>query len=368
MINRYKSVICVLVRVAVVILLFSFQGRIYAQQEGLRFNKTTFDFGTIPMASTENVAVFKFEYNGNEPLTITNVSTSCGCSMPIWPKTPIKKGEKGEITVNYNSKSKTGVFSQKFLVTTNLSSKAYELEIKGKVDEDLTNLYSTYCNAVELGIRVQTPILKFGYIFENKSDTLGLKVYNSSNEIRHLKLAALPGYIKLAGNSKLELKAGEIDSFRVVLQANKVRSLGLLKGQFNILVDKTKKATYNNTINFSAYIKKDISQLTPEQFAGAPKIELSSSVIKLLKVDSKNEYLGVVKIRNNGKSTLSIGNVKSNNALLKITVKRKFVPSGKESELTIQYPGDYQKYNGQDIIYITSNDPKNPVITVSLLK
>lgn len=364
----YDTSTCFWVKTSLIILLFTFQNKVSAQDGDLKFDKTTFDFGTIPMASYNNVAVFNFEYNGNEPITITNVSTSCGCSTPVWPKTSIKKGEKGEITVNYNSKNKTGVFSQKFLVTTNISSKAYELEIKGKVDEDLTNLYSTYCNTIEMGIRVQTAILKFGYIFENKSDTLSLKVYNSSSETRSIKLAALPTFIKVAGNSALELKAGGIDSFRVILQASKAKSLGLLKGQFNILVDKTKKATYNNTINFLAYIKKDISQFTPEQFASAPKIEIAPSVIKLSKVGLNKEFTGTVKIINKGKSALTINNVKSNNALLKITVEKKSIPSGKESLLTIQYSDDYQKYNGQDIIYITSNDPKNPVATIGLVK
>jgi hypothetical protein len=356
------------IKISLIILLFYFQNRLFAQVEGLQFDETTFDFGIIPIASANNIAVFKYIYNGNNPLTITNVSTSCGCSTPIWSKTPIKKGEKGEVIVNYNSKNKMGVFSEKFLVTTNISSKAYQLEIKGKVDEVLTNLYKSYSNSVELGIRVQNSNLKYGYIYENKSDTLSLKLYNSSAEIRTLKLAGLPKYLKLVGNSKLELKAGGIDSFRIVLNAPKAKSLGLIKGQFNILVDKTKNTTYNNTIYFTAYIKKDISQLTKEQLDNAPKIEIAPSVIKLAKVESKNEYSGMVKIKNEGKTALKIINVKSNNALLKLTVNRKSIAAGKESQLTIKYPDDYQKYNGQDIIYITSSDPKSPVTTISILK
>lgn len=350
------------------IILISLQNIIYAQDEVLQFNKSTFDFGNIPMVSSDKVAVFKFEYNGNEPITITNVSTSCGCSTPNWPKTPIKKGENGEINVVYNSKNKVGEFSEKFLVTTNISTKAYELNIIGRVDEGLTNLYNAYNHIVDLGVRVQTPILKYGYIFENKSDTLSLKVYNSSSDIRHIKLAALPNYIKLAGNSQLELKAGEIDSFRIVLNAPKAKSLGLLKGQFNIFVDKTKKINYNNTLSFSAYIKKDISQLSPEQLSNAPKIEIAPSVIMLSKVESKNEYRATVKIMNLGKSILTINNIKSNNALLKISINRKSIRAGKESLLTVKYPDDYKKYNGQDIIYITSSDPKCPVVTISILK
>jgi hypothetical protein len=94
---------------AFIILIFLIlQNKVYSQTEGLVFSKTTFDFGVIPLASTNNIAVFKYVYDGNEPLTITNVSTSCGCSTPVWSKTQINKGDKGEITVNYNSKSKMG--------------------------------------------------------------------------------------------------------------------------------------------------------------------------------------------------------------------------------------------------------------------
>ena len=356
------------IKVSLIIVFLASQNKVYTQVAGLQFDVTTFNFGVIPLGSTNNIAVFKYTYSGNEPLTITNVSTSCGCSTPVWPKTPIKNGDKGEITVSYDSKNKMGDFSEKFLVTTNISSKAYQLEIKGKVDEDLTNLYKSYSNTVELGIRVQNSNLKYGYIYENKSDTLSLKLYNSSSEIRTLKLAGLPNYLKLDGNSKLELCAGKIDSFKIILNASKAKSLGLIKGQLNILVDKTKNATYNNTIYYSAYIKKDISLLTSEQLTNAPKIEISPSVIKLSKVESKNEFSGVVKIKNEGNKSLKIANVKSNNTLLKLTVNRKTIPSGKESLLTIKYPEDYNKYSGQDIIFITSNDPKIPVASISILK
>ena len=48
------------------------------------------------------VRVFEFTNTGNAPLIITNVQSTCGCTVPSKPKEPIMPGKSDKIEVKYN--------------------------------------------------------------------------------------------------------------------------------------------------------------------------------------------------------------------------------------------------------------------------
>lgn len=62
---------------------------------------------------------FEFTNIGKEPLIITNVKASCGCTTPYWPKDPIMPGKKAKITATYNTKGRPGNFNKSITVTSN---------------------------------------------------------------------------------------------------------------------------------------------------------------------------------------------------------------------------------------------------------
>src|SRR5579864_6883910 len=66
------------------------------------------DFGEIPEG--EKVEhTFKFTNTGTEPLVITNVQVTCGCTTPKgWPRDPVAPGKKAELVVMFNSTGKIG--------------------------------------------------------------------------------------------------------------------------------------------------------------------------------------------------------------------------------------------------------------------
>jgi hypothetical protein len=74
----------------------------------IAFEKKTHDFGQIVQGDKVE-QVFKFTNTGTEPLIITNVQVTCGCTTPKgWPRDPIQPGGKGEITIAFNSAGKIG--------------------------------------------------------------------------------------------------------------------------------------------------------------------------------------------------------------------------------------------------------------------
>lgn len=73
----------------------------------ITFEESEFDFGDIHQGDKVE-HVFEFENTGTEPLIITNVQTTCGCTAPEWPRDPIAPGQDGEIKVVFNSTGKIG--------------------------------------------------------------------------------------------------------------------------------------------------------------------------------------------------------------------------------------------------------------------
>ena len=74
----------------------------------ITWEKNTHDFGDI-MQGDKVEHTYVFTNTGNEPLIITNVSVTCGCTLPkSWPKDAIMPGGKGEIVVAFNSTGKMG--------------------------------------------------------------------------------------------------------------------------------------------------------------------------------------------------------------------------------------------------------------------
>nr|WP_314836393.1 DUF1573 domain-containing protein [uncultured Flavobacterium sp.] len=62
----------------------------------------TIDYGKISKGSDSGVRVFEFTNTGNSPLIITDVLSTCGCTVPTKPKDPIMPGKKGKIEIKYN--------------------------------------------------------------------------------------------------------------------------------------------------------------------------------------------------------------------------------------------------------------------------
>lgn len=108
-----------------------------AQASGpmISFDMDTIDYGEIVKGS-DGGRTFTFENTGDAPLEIQGVRSSCGCTIPKKPEAPIASGEKGEITVRYDT-NRVGVFRKTITVNTNVASASIiALKIKGNVLAD----------------------------------------------------------------------------------------------------------------------------------------------------------------------------------------------------------------------------------------
>lgn len=98
----------------------------------IEFAENKHDYGLIEQG--EKVAhVFKFKNTGNDPLVLSNVKPSCGCTTPSWTKEPIAPGGEGEIHVEFDSKGKSGKQTKTVTVTANTDPAKTILTITGEI-------------------------------------------------------------------------------------------------------------------------------------------------------------------------------------------------------------------------------------------
>ncbi len=100
----------------------------------IEFKSETIDYGEIAKGS-DGVRVFEFTNNGEAPLVISNVKSSCGCTIPKKPDAPIMPGETGEIQVKYDT-NRVGPIRKAITVTSNADTPTKVLKIKGNVKAD----------------------------------------------------------------------------------------------------------------------------------------------------------------------------------------------------------------------------------------
>ena len=109
--------------------------RVLAQGPAITWDKSTYDFGDI-FQGEKVERVFKFTNSGTEPLVITNVEVTCGCTTPKgWPRDPVNPGGRGEITVQFDSSHKIGRQNKVSTVVSNAVSGISQITISVNVLE-----------------------------------------------------------------------------------------------------------------------------------------------------------------------------------------------------------------------------------------
>ncbi|GGH02453.1 hypothetical protein GCM10011416_21490 [Polaribacter pacificus] len=108
----------------------------FAQEKKLtgpvfKFDKELINYGKVDYKS-EGKRVFTFKNVGTEPIIITDIKTSCDCTVPSKPDKPIMPNEKGSIEVVYDT-SKSGGFSKVITIFSNAKNGRVMLRIKGFV-------------------------------------------------------------------------------------------------------------------------------------------------------------------------------------------------------------------------------------------
>ncbi len=98
----------------------------------IKFDNTTYDYGQIEQGANGDCE-FTFSNVGTEPLLLSDVRASCGCTTPSWTREPIMPGKTGTIKVHYDT-NRLGGINKAITVTTNGNPERVVLRIAGNVN------------------------------------------------------------------------------------------------------------------------------------------------------------------------------------------------------------------------------------------
>ncbi|MEZ5197677.1 MAG: DUF1573 domain-containing protein [Bacteroidales bacterium] len=98
----------------------------------IEFEKDFHDFGKVVQGEIVTYG-FKFKNTGKSDLIISQVNTTCGCTVPEFPKTPIKPGEEKYVKVKFDSGGRKGVQNKSATVVTNCQPSSSVIRIRAQV-------------------------------------------------------------------------------------------------------------------------------------------------------------------------------------------------------------------------------------------
>lgn len=103
----------------------------------IEFKTETIDYGTIEKGA-DGLRTFEFTNTGDAPLIISDVKSSCGCTVPNWTKEPVMPGASGEIQVKYDT-NRVNPIRKTVTVISNAVTPTVALKIKGTVIDPSQN-------------------------------------------------------------------------------------------------------------------------------------------------------------------------------------------------------------------------------------
>lgn len=100
----------------------------------IHFQEPVFDFGIIKEGDIVE-RQFTFTNKGTAPLLIVKASSTCGCTVPEWPKEPVPPDSSSSIVVKFNSLGKAGAQSKEVTIFANTIPNQNTITIKGMVEK-----------------------------------------------------------------------------------------------------------------------------------------------------------------------------------------------------------------------------------------
>lgn len=99
----------------------------------MEFEETVYDFGTVKKGK-KVTHTYEFKNTGKVPLVITDARSTCGCTVPTYPKEPIEPGKGGRIKVVFDTTNYTDRQGKPITITANTYPNKTELMIKGNIE------------------------------------------------------------------------------------------------------------------------------------------------------------------------------------------------------------------------------------------
>jgi len=339
--------------------LIFFSGWAGAQNEKISFNKTEHDFGVIGEQDGNASIDFVLTNRSKEPIVISKVTASCGCTTPIWTREPIEQGKTGTISVSYNPLRRIGSFTKTITVFVANQPSPFYLRISGEVVEGKMKGVpgETYPESIG-NYRFKSTDLDFGQVGWKQTKTIRWEVFNDSDSPITQKTLKLPKYITIVFNPQV-IPAKTAATVDVNLNAQDEDTYGYFSGDITLSINDAPQ-----NFHYSVTVLDDFTQLSPTQKSDAGRINVNMDEINF--GDFTAGVNKTLKISNSGKSVLNVRAIQSTDPA--ITVSRTRLSINPQEIAEIRIIADNKKIRSKlsSKLTIISDDPNTPIYTLSV--
>lgn len=332
----------------------------YAQPKAT-FDKMTHEFGVV-LWKHPATATFQIKNDGDKPLVISNVTTSCGCTVADWTKEPIAPGATGVVTSTFDAKA-LGHFYKDIGVYCNASARPIYLMLRGEVSADPKNY--TLTHPYEIGaIRLNKAAIEFDDTNKGDKPTMEILVANTTSDVYTPVLMHLPPYLEaVAVPERIGKKAtGKI---KVTLDTDKLPKFGLTTATVYLSRFPGDKVSEENAIPVSAVLLPDFSNMSQQQRLNPPAVQLSATEFTVPPLAENAKKKLTVVVKNVGKSDLEITDLQVFNPALGVQLKKRVLKPGAQTKMKITVYGKYlKKVKSAPRVLMITNDPNCPKIVI----
>lgn len=334
--------------------LVAFNATAQQKEAVMSFDVMKHDFGNLTQEGGAAKYSFKFTNTGGEPITITNVKSSCGCTTPSWSKTPIKPGATGYVEASYDPRNRPGHFSKTITVQSNASNSPIVLTITGNVAEKEKSIADKYPQVVGQ-LRLDKIYLNFGNTYNDEIEkTMELKMYNPTSE--DLKIVVedkyRPQYTTVTVTPEV-LKPEQEGTITVKYDASQVNDWDYVRG--NIYLTINDQRVTQKRIQVSAIIKE---KFTAEQLLNPPKIEFEETTFEFDTINEGDVINYEFKYTNTGKTDLVIRKTRSSCGCTAVSLSKEPLKPGETGTIKATFNTNHKRNRQVKTITVITNCPE----------
>jgi hypothetical protein len=344
----------------IVLLILLGNSVLIAQQKGanISFNELAYNFGQIDEAKGVVSHKFEFTNTGSQPLVIQNVSTTCGCTTPEWTKEPVKPGEKGYVSAEYNPANRPGQFEKFITVQSTANPPVVQLKISGNVNPKPLRIEDQYPFTIG-GIRLKSNQVSFGTVYKGQQKTNLIELINNSDKPQTIKISEVPRHIKvnIPTPTLVPKQTGIVE---VVFNSALKDDWGFVYDRFNLMVNDPANSSFPVVI--TANIDEDFSSLTSEQKSNAPAIKFENVNFNFGNLKRGETITHEYNFTNEGKSNLLIRKVMPSCGCTAVNTSDQVISPGNSGIIRANFNSTGYTGKQNKTITVITNDPVNSKI------
>lgn len=315
-------------------------------KEGLSFDSTLWDFGTVREDARPVMHTFSFRNHGTSAVRLERVSVSCSCLKVYLGETGIDPGETGEFSVSFSPAGLDG--PQEKSITVFTEGSRYILDVRGTVANSRVD--DSYSTDLGSGIKARAVDLDYGVVYAGERFLRAVHVWNTSKEDRVISASGVPAYLTVIGDGVV--RAGERKEIDLVLEipVGEPR-YGTLTGGLKLAVDGRPAAR-------QVSVRARCVERTPRNAASRPRMEISSRSLELRRFFWQDRASGSLTLSNTGNSELRIRKVELSGGLTCSLSSGSSIPAGGHLKVEVGMAGE------AGTIVLFTNDPVRPFLEI----